>query len=55
MRETRQWLPLPLTYEMIRGRLKHRFRARSYREFADDRLDVVAAFRRDLLDRATGD
>ena len=62
----KKWLPSPLTYEMIRGRLtpltyemicgrlKHRFRASSYREIANNRSDEVMALLRDLLDRATG-
>ena len=47
-------MPSPLTYEMICGRLKHRFRASSYREIADNRFDEAMAFLRDLLDRANG-
>ncbi len=52
-RETK-WLPSPLNYEMICGRLKHQFRASSCREIADNRFDEVMALLRDLLDRATG-
>ena len=46
--------PAQLTYPIIYGRLKHRFRAGSYSEIADERFDAVMAFLRDELRRATG-
>jgi hypothetical protein len=52
VRETRQ-LPVPLTYATIYGRLKHRFRAGSYREIADERYNEVIAYLRDELRHAT--
>jgi (p)ppGpp synthase/HD superfamily hydrolase len=50
-RETKR-LATPLTYAMIYGRLKHRFRANSYREIADDQYEAVMAYLRDELRRA---
>jgi hypothetical protein len=47
-------LPIPLTYAMIYGRLKHRFRVGSYNEIPDERYDEVMAFLSDELKRATG-
>lgn len=47
--------PAQLTYPIIYGRLKHRFRAGSYGEIADERFEAVMAFLRDELRRATGD
>lgn len=47
--------PTQLTYPIIYGRLKHRFRAGSYGEIADEGYDTVMAFLRDELRRATGD
>jgi hypothetical protein len=52
VRETRR-LPVPLTYATIYGRLKHRFRAGSYREIADDRYEEVLAYLHDELRHAT--
>lgn len=46
--------PAQLTYVIVYGRLKHRFRAGSYAEIADERFDEVMAFLRDELHRATG-
>jgi hypothetical protein len=46
-------LSVPLTYPMVYGRLKRRFRANSYREVADDRFDELMAYLRDELQRAT--
>lgn len=54
VRETKH-LPVPLTYAIIYGRLKHRFRAGSYREIPDDRFDDVTAFLYDELRRAKSD
>lgn len=45
--------PAQLTYPIIYGRLKHRFRAGSYAEIADERFDAVMAFLHDELRRAT--
>lgn len=53
VRETRR-LATPLTYSIIYGRLKHRFRASSYREIADDQYGDVLTFLRDELRRALG-
>ena len=50
-RETKR-LAAPLTYAIIYGRLKHRFRASSYREIADDQFETVMAYLRDELRRA---
>lgn len=52
VRETRH-LPMPLTYATVYGRLKHRFRANSYREIADERFEEVMAYLRDERHRAT--
>lgn len=52
VRETKR-LPVPLTYAIIYGRLKHRFRAGSYREVPDERFEEVMAYLRDELRRAT--
>jgi hypothetical protein len=52
VRETRK-LPAPLTYAIIYGRLKHRFRVGSYKEVPDDRFDALVAYLRDELRRAT--
>ncbi|HKV84039.1 MAG TPA: phage antirepressor N-terminal domain-containing protein [Ktedonobacterales bacterium] len=52
VRETKR-LPTPLTYAIIYGRLKHRFRAGSYSEIADERYDDVLAYLREELRRAT--
>lgn len=52
VRETAH-LPVPLTYAIIYGRLKHRFRAGSYKEIADERFEEVRAYLRDELRRAT--
>ena len=54
VRETKH-LPEPLTYATIYGRLKHRFRAGSYREIPDDRYDNVIAFLFEELRRAKND
>ena len=51
VRETRQ-LPVPLSYAIVYGRLKHRFRANSYREIADERYEEVMAYLGDELRRA---
>jgi hypothetical protein len=53
VRETRR-LPMPLTYTIIYGRLKHRFRAGSYREVSDGQYEDVMAYLREELRRATG-
>jgi hypothetical protein len=53
VRETRK-LPQPLTYAMIYGRLKHRFRVGSYSETSDDRFDELMTYLLDELRRATG-
>lgn len=45
-------LAQPLTYAIIYGRLKHRFRASSYREIADEQYDTVMAFLQDESRRA---
>jgi hypothetical protein len=52
VRETRH-LPMPLTYATIYGRLKHRFRAGSYREVPDEQYEAVLAFLQGELARAT--
>jgi hypothetical protein len=52
VRETRR-LPAPLTYSIIYGRLKHRFRVGSYKEVDDGRFDEVMAYLREELGRAT--
>lgn len=52
VRETKH-LALPLTYAIIYGRLKHRFRAGSYKEIADERFNEVMTYLRDELRRAT--
>ena len=46
--------PTPLTYSIIYGRLKHRFRAGSYTEIADEQFDEVMNYLRDELRKATG-
>ncbi|MGH9353073.1 MAG: hypothetical protein ACRD2G_13095 [Terriglobia bacterium] len=51
VRETKH-LPIPLTYTIIYGRLKHRFRAGSYREIPDDRYDALLTYLRDELHNA---
>lgn len=51
VRETRR-LPTPLTYAIIYGRLKHRFRASSYREIADEQYERVLAYLGDELQGA---
>lgn len=45
--------PAQLTYVIIYGRLKHRFRAGSYSEIPDERFEAVMVFLRDELRRAT--
>lgn len=45
--------PAQLTYSIIYGRLKHRFRAGSYSEIADERFDEVMAFLRSELRKVT--
>jgi hypothetical protein len=52
VRET-SYLPIPLTYAIVYGRLKHRFRASSYREIPDERFDEVLAYLRDEFRQAT--
>jgi len=52
VRETKH-LPAPLSYAIIYGRLKHRYRVGSYKEVADDRFDELMAYLRDELNRAT--
>jgi hypothetical protein len=52
VRETKR-LPTPITYAIIYGRLKHRFRAGSYSEIADERFEDVLAYLREELRRAT--
>lgn len=52
VRETRK-LPQPLTYAMIYGRLKHRFRVGSYSEVADSRFDELMTYLRDELRHAS--
>jgi hypothetical protein len=52
VRETRH-LPTPLTYFMLYGRIKHRFRAGSYKEVPDSRFDELMIFLHDELARAT--
>jgi signal transduction histidine kinase len=52
VRETKR-LATPLTYAIIYGRLKHRFRANSYREIADDQYERVIAFLHEELQHAT--
>ncbi len=51
VRDTRR-LPAPLTYIVIYGRLKHRFRVATYKEIADDHFVGVMAFLQDELRRA---
>jgi hypothetical protein len=45
--------PTPLDHYKIYGMLKHKFRAASYKEIADERFSEVMDFLRDLLRRAT--
>jgi hypothetical protein len=52
VRETKR-LPTPLTYAIIYGRLKNRFRIGSYKEADDDRFDDLMAYLRDELNGAT--
>lgn len=52
VRETKRF-PNPLTYAIIYCRLKHSFRAGSYREIADERYEDVLAYLREELSRAT--
>jgi hypothetical protein len=52
VRETRH-SRTPLTYTVIYGRLKHRFRVGSYKEVADNRFDELTTYLRDELSRAT--
>ncbi|MGH2515421.1 MAG: hypothetical protein ACRDHP_07175, partial [Ktedonobacterales bacterium] len=52
VRETKR-LPVPLTYAMIYGRIKHRFRAGSYREVPDEQFEEVMAYLHEELRRAT--
>lgn len=52
VRETKR-LPAPLTYAIIYGRLKRRFRVGSYKEVADSRFDELMAYLRDELSGAT--
>ncbi len=52
VRETKH-LPLPLTYAIIYGRLKNRFRVGSYKEVADARFDELLGFLGDMLSQAT--
>jgi hypothetical protein len=52
VRETKR-LPVPLTYGIIYGRLKHRFRVGSYKEADDSRFDELMAYLREELSRAT--
>lgn len=51
VRETKP-LPVPLSFVIIYDRLKHRFRAGSYKEVADERCDEMIAYLRDELRRA---
>jgi hypothetical protein len=52
VRETKR-LSTPLTYAMIYGRLKHRFRVGSYKEADDGRFDELMAYLRDELSQAS--
>lgn len=52
VRETKL-LPMPLTFAIIYGRLKHRFRAGSYSEVPDARFGELMAYLHDELRRAT--
>jgi hypothetical protein len=52
VRETKR-LPAPLSYAIIYGRLKHRFRVGSYKEADDGRFDELMVYLRDELSRAT--
>ena len=45
--------PLPLTYAVVYGRLKHHFRASSYSAIADERFTEVLGFLQEELRRAT--
>lgn len=51
VRETRS-LAQPFTYAIVYGRLKHHFRASSYREIADEQYPAVMAYLQDELRRA---
>ncbi|HEY7092802.1 MAG TPA: hypothetical protein VH393_06470 [Ktedonobacterales bacterium] len=53
VRETRN-LPQPLTYAMIYGRMKHRFRVGSYSEVTDSRFDELMTYLQNELRHATG-
>lgn len=46
--------PTPLTYAMIYGRLRHRFRVGKYDEVADEKFNQVMNFLHDELRKATG-
>lgn len=48
-------LPTPLTFVIIYGRLKHRFRAGSYGEIPDERFGAVIEYLHEELRRATND
>lgn len=45
-------LAQPLTYFIVYGRLKQRFRASTYREIADEQYPAVIAYLQDELRRA---
>ena len=52
VRETKN-LQFPLSYVIIYGRIKHRFRVGSYKEVADSRFEEVMRFLQDELSQAT--
>ncbi|HUY79874.1 MAG TPA: phage antirepressor N-terminal domain-containing protein [Ktedonobacterales bacterium] len=53
VRDTKN-LDAPLTYIVIYGRLKHRFRVATYKEIADDHFAGVLAFLQEEVRRALG-
>jgi hypothetical protein len=53
VRQTQQ-SPSPLTYSMIYGRLKTRFRINSYSEALDERYNDIMAYLRQMLQNAGG-
>lgn len=44
----------PLTYSIIYGRLKHKFRVGSYSEAPDERFDEIMVYLKDELRKAFG-
>lgn len=53
VRQTKN-LPAPLTFSLVYGRLKHKFRAGSYSEIPDERFGEVMAYLHEELRQALG-